>query len=699
MVKDNNHIEFLQKQEDIAKYLFKEEMNINELIQKHPEFHLTYKTLKAIWRKNYTEDEIRQRGFRIIKNHHQTLIIPKEELYDLVINKKMSDPEIAKIYNSNPQKVFYLRKQNGIQAIKHFERHPSKDLISKEQSIILGLILGDGWLRKSGKSLHANLGVKHSLKQEDYLKWIANELKRWITEKGIAYTNSFDKRTNKRTFSCSFNTVYHPVFTYLHEKFYKDNIKIIDKDYVLEKLDPLAIAIWVMDDGSTDPLSRSTRLYTNSFSKDEVLFLIDVFKRKFNINAKLKESINKLNGKIYPIIRFNRKESHQLAVLIKPFVIPSMSYKIDCCLKDIISDNLFLLNNEINISEENWKFINEKHNIQEIRFTLANTIKENKIEFPYKKITEYEAELDFKMLLNNNYDLLKSGDFQFRHMYKFISTKKYIDQNMIGNISSNYFQQVNRYNSETSNGKSIKEIWDNNPIKLLNGLWRSNYKIINSDKLRKNIIFNTQVPSQFKPSVAKYIYNTYGNQGNVLDFSAGWGDRLAGFYASNCKRYVGIDPNKLVFDKYKEQIEYYEKYINKETNLINMPAEDVSLDEKFDLIFTSPPYFNKEKYSYDETQSWVRYKTLEEWKEKFLYKTINNFWGNLNNNGYLILNIADINNNSKNYKICDDTNDFISKLEGAKYEECIGMKISKRPNSKIESNILCEPLWIWKKSL
>ena len=31
----------------------------------------------------------------------------------------------------------------------------------------------------------------------------------------------------------------------------------------------------------------------------------------------------------------------------------------------------------------------------------------------------------------------------------------------------------------------------------------------------------------------------------------------------------------------------------------------------FDVVFTSPPYFSVERYSHDDTQSWVRYKNID----------------------------------------------------------------------------------------
>ena len=48
---------------------------------------------------------------------------------------------------------------------------------------------------------------------------------------------------------------------------------------------------------------------------------------------------------------------------------------------------------------------------------------------------------------------------------------------------------------------------------------------------------------------------------NILDFSMGWGDRLAGFYASEHGRhYVGLDPRKENFPIYIEQSDFYSKH-------------------------------------------------------------------------------------------------------------------------------------------
>ena len=142
--------------------------------------------------------------------------------------------------------------------------------------------------------------------------------------------------------------------------------------------------------------------------------------------------------------------------------------------------------------------------------------------------------------------------------------------------------------------------------------------------------------------------------------------------------------------------------------------------DTFDIIFTSPPYFNVERYSYDDTQSWVRYKTIDEWNSQFLHKAIDNMWPTLRSGGKLCVNISDVNAGSGGKKrwlrICDPMNEFIDEYRDSDYLGCIGMEMASRPNSigagtgvvSGESNRLpdmvkdmsgrfCEPVWIWEK--
>jgi DNA modification methylase len=61
-----------------------------------------------------------------------------------------------------------------------------------------------------------------------------------------------------------------------------------------------------------------------------------------------------------------------------------------------------------------------------------------------------------------------------------------------------------------------------------------------------------------------------------------------------------------------------------------------------DLCFTSPPYFDLEKYADEPTQSYKKFDNKEAWVEGFLRKTFENCYYGLKPDKYMIINIADV---------------------------------------------------------
>lgn len=359
-------------------------------------------------------------------------------------------------------------------------------------------------------------------------------------------------------------------------------------------------------------------------------------------------------------------------------------------------------NKEINVREELFYKIKQDFSRDDILDTLANVIVEN-VNFPYKKYTYQELMDDFNSLSRHDNVTIHYKKYAVRGDYHYHLNDIYISGKNNGNIASNYFQQKNRFNAGHVSFDSPTEIWTN--VKRVRSILRYflnfDIKEVNSKELLQSIHLNSYVNSQFKPCIAKFIYDKF-NAKSVLDLSSGWGDRLCGFYASSAKSYFGIDPNTSVYKDYYNQIEFYERFVHKDVHIENLPAEDVDLkDYTFDVVFTSPPYFNTEKYCNEETQSWKRYSNLDSWLNDFLFKILNKSCEHLKDNGYLIINISDIVSN--NIQICDKMNDYIGSLDTMKYLGCFGMNMSKRPGSNMLSEtqkdlVFCEPVWVWQKS-
>lgn len=169
--------------------------------------------------------------------------------------------------------------------------------------------------------------------------------------------------------------------------------------------------------------------------------------------------------------------------------------------------------------------------------------------------------------------------------------------------------------------------------KLRNGIFQ-NFIYDHADTLR------AKEPSHFPTLLAKSIYENFSNESStVFDISCGWGNRLMGAYLANVKIYVGCDPNTPLFNKYFEMIDLLRSYKKNHTKFVlnNIPAEDYVHKHQYDLVFSSPPYFDKEIYNNENTQSIKRYPTSEDWVNNFLIKTVLAAVKNLKTNGYLIL--------------------------------------------------------------
>ena len=125
--------------------------------------------------------------------------------------------------------------------------------------------------------------------------------------------------------------------------------------------------------------------------------------------------------------------------------------------------------------------------------------------------------------------------------------------------------------------------------------------------------------NQFPPRVAiSVLKDLFPNGGiKMLDPTHGFGGRLLGSCCSGLVRnYTGIDLSEETHKGCKEMVKWLEGHINTEVELIFGDCLDKMgfLEDDFDLVFTSPPFLDTERYK------GVVYETdYGKWKEMFLY--------------------------------------------------------------------------------
>lgn len=363
-----------------------------------------------------------------------------------------------------------------------------------------------------------------------------------------------------------------------------------------------------------------------------------------------------------------------------------------------------LKDNEINISKAKWKQLNCKYSQDEIRQMISDAIGDNDLPMPLRELSLLDAEQDFlKLQALESSSAIVDEEWFTRYDY---DEKYFFINNLIkccnaGNKTSDFYQQENRWRCNSITAPSGHRSWTIEKFRLtmLNALWSLKFEEVNSKTLRTAISMRKYIASQFRPSAAKAVYDLFEAK-NILDFSAGWGDRLCGFLASDAVSYTGVDPNKEAVSKYCDMIDQFGA--EEDVTIFNDCAEDVDYgDRKFDLVFTSPPYFDLERYTAEDNQSWKRYKKLNDWLENFLFASIANAWNHLEEKGHLIINISDVYTHHTVNKICDPMNDFIDSLSKSQYIGCYGYQMMKRPNCKSikgKTGKFAEPVWIWQKT-
>lgn len=200
------------------------------------------------------------------------------------------------------------------------------------------------------------------------------------------------------------------------------------------------------------------------------------------------------------------------------------------------------------------------------------------------------------------------------------------------------------------NRPSMKEAFDDDDLlkKVIHNRLDSNYNM--TGNMLKQGLYSSKIAyraSIFFPHIAKFLYSRYVNDGDIIyDYSTGFGQRLLGALSLPYKvKYVGIDidpvtikSNQSIYDFCREN----RPMLNKEVDLYCMGAEDFCDEQyhgKVKLAFSSPPYWNVERYSNDTKQAGNQgYTDFLKWWQK----VVNNIDQMLSINGLFAINIADM---------------------------------------------------------
>lgn len=201
-------------------------------------------------------------------------------------------------------------------------------LTDRQLAIIYGALLGDAYIAKLdyGYATYYRFEVEHSVEDSEYVYWLYDELKD-IFNVGPRLRerhSNLDGRGIKSK-SLSLYSKMDDFFRELREEIYVDNRKAITAGW-LEKLTPLSLAVWYMDDGSYHINRNTVEISTYSFTLEEHHLIRDYLRDVYDINISIARR-GKGKRKCY-YVYFPREEAIKLLKIVSPYILPCMQRKL-----------------------------------------------------------------------------------------------------------------------------------------------------------------------------------------------------------------------------------------------------------------------------------------------------------------------------------------------------------------------------------
>ena len=204
--------------------------------------------------------------------------------------------------------------------------------INKEnRGILVGLALGDGHIKKfqksgqqgSEKPHYAMIEIRHCEAQKEFIEYKADLLHSVLGGKrpkvSFINNNGFPAYSIRKVNS---------YFRNLHSWMYVNKKKIISRK-ILDMLTIKGIALWYMDDGNLSAKKRNGKIHAYELfintheDRPTNQIIIDYFKEVHGINF----GQTKNNGSYR--LRCGTREARKFLELVRPYIIPSMQYKIE----------------------------------------------------------------------------------------------------------------------------------------------------------------------------------------------------------------------------------------------------------------------------------------------------------------------------------------------------------------------------------
>lgn len=154
-------------------------------------------------------------------------------------------------------------------------------------SILIGILLGNDSIYKSSSSSNGRFEMSFGQDYKQFAISIENLFKDFMNT-SIKEVTIKSKNKDKIYLNYRLKTMTLPLFNTYFKMFYKLNnntnkyVKIVP-DNILDFLNPIVLAYLIMTDGNFDKSRKRVRIYTNCYTKEDVIKLADSINLKLNI--------------------------------------------------------------------------------------------------------------------------------------------------------------------------------------------------------------------------------------------------------------------------------------------------------------------------------------------------------------------------------------------------------------------------------
>lgn len=465
-------------------------------------------------------------------------------------------------------------------------------LTGDQTALVVGSLLGDGAISKEGRYYES-----HSLKQKAYL-----DSKRFLLR-------PFSRVSRPDGDCLSFCTVSHPIFFDLRSKFYAEGVegKLIPVDYIRQVWDDRILAYWFLDDGCFEDSTGSFSISNKCPDRNQLYGFVDFLESRFGWGFHVTPTSSVF------LIHMSNSYAREMSELIKRVATPDMYYKIP---------EQFLTAKMVNSSMNESFQIRPKYYrlaTQEIKTSIEQSLFEDLRErgFPYLKLSVPRCE----------YVLDQFKKFPVGHK------DGVIGYSTVGmNLCESFFPNI--YKARRKGRRAPLEDWYDDAF--LRRLVHNRLKYadrVTAASIRTGVKLLSSCVSNFKPSVARFVYRKFAMGGNVLDYSAGYGARMLGAMIEGCY-YTAVEPNSETASNLVRFGDFLQPRTGGQYMIIRGGSESADLGTGYGLAFSSPPYFDHECYSQEDNQSTVRYPAYDEWLTKYWFLTLRKCHDSLVDGGF-----------------------------------------------------------------